>query len=532
MPDTNAQKQPNSNPLILPLIGFLYVFSDIFYCAFKGVKFIFIDLFLLIYNATSGQVDNAYQSTKVIVENGAQARLRKLEEQKQKKEQLIEKYNNLWFVKQQYAKLEEMREVFLKTLQTEGSIRSHQPRVFQYKAKNKKGIFETGTINGYSKLDVNTFLLQEGYTVYDIQTNQLIDFLYGDTSIFAIKMSNKDLLFWLTQLSTYIKSGIPLTEAVKILNNQLKNKKHYRKALQSIVYELTMGESFSKALEKQGSMFPSMLINMLKAAEATGELESTLEDMALYYSDLEKTRKEMISAMTYPTIIFIFAIGVVSFILLYVIPEFVKIYKNSNITISGLTLFIINFSVFLKDNIMSVILFFILICIAIYLCYKNIKAFRRQIQYFLMHIPFIGNIFIYNELTIFSKTFASLLSNNVFITDSMTILSRITNNEIYKEIMTDTIDFIVKGDKISTAFKDHWAVPDVAYYMIVTGESTGQLADMMRKVGEYYADMHQSLVASLKSFVEPVMIAFLAIVVGGIILAVLIPMFGLLQSMR
>ncbi len=149
-----------------------------------------------------------------------------------------------------------------------------------------------------------------------------------------------------------------------------------------------------------------------------------------------------------------------------------------------------------------------------------------------MHMPLIGNIIIYNELTIFTKTFASLLANNVFITDSMSILSRITNNEIYKEIMNDTIDNIVKGDKISTSFQDHWAIPDVAYYMLVTGESTGQLADMMQKVSDYYSEMHRSLINNLKAFMEPILIAFLAIVVGIIILAVLVPMFGLLNGLE
>ena len=149
-----------------------------------------------------------------------------------------------------------------------------------------------------------------------------------------------------------------------------------------------------------------------------------------------------------------------------------------------------------------------------------------------MHLPLIGDIIIYNELTIFTKTFSSLLANNVFITDSMTILSKITNNEIYKEVMNSTIDNIVKGDKISTSFKDHWAIPDVAYYMIVTGESTGRLADMMKKVSDYYAEMHRSLVNNLKAFIEPVLIAFLALVVGVIILAVIIPMFGLMSSIE
>ena len=130
------------------------------------------------------------------------------------------------------------------------------------------------------------------------------------------------------------------------------------------------------------------------------------------------------------------------------------------------------------------------------------------------------------------KTFASLLRNNVFITDSMDILSKITNNEIYKSILYKTIQNIVKGDKISDAFKDHWAIPDVAYYMIVTGESTGELAEMMQKVSDYYQGLHKNMINSLKAFIEPIMIAFLAVVVGGIIIAVIIPMFNLYGTIQ
>ena len=149
-----------------------------------------------------------------------------------------------------------------------------------------------------------------------------------------------------------------------------------------------------------------------------------------------------------------------------------------------------------------------------------------------MKLPVIKDIIIYNELTIFSKTFASLLRNNVFITDSMDILSKITNNEVYKSILYKTIQNIVRGDKISDAFKDHWAIPDVAYYMIVTGESTGELAEMMQKVSDYYQGLHKNMINSLKAFIEPIMIAFLAVIVGGIIIAVIIPMFNLYATIQ
>ncbi len=153
-------------------------------------------------------------------------------------------------------------------------------------------------------------------------------------------------------------------------------------------------------------------------------------------------------------------------------------------------------------------------------------------QQILMRLPLVGNIMIYKEMNIFAKTFSSLLKNNVFITESIGILTNITTNEIYRQIMTNTIENIAKGDKISQSFKDHWAVPDVAYYMIVTGESTGELADMMGRVADYYQESHKSIINSMKSFIEPAMIIFLAVVVGGIVMAVILPMFGLYSEIQ
>ena len=291
-----------------------------------------------------------------------------------------------------------------------------------------------------------------------------------------------------------------------------------------------MGSSFSDALEKQGKVFPSLLINMLKASEATGELEETLKDMADYYREIETTRKQMISAMTYPAIITVFALGVITFILMYVIPQFTKVYEQADITINGFTKSIIDFSNFLKSNISFILLITAVIFLVIFLSYKNIKFFRKNIQILLMHLPVIGKVIIYNEMTIFTKTFASLLKNNVFITESIELLSKVTNNEVYKEIMYNTITNIAKGEKISESFKDHWAIPDVAYYMIVTGESTGELAAMMDNVSTYYQEQHRAIVANLKAFIEPIMITSLAVVVGAIILAVIIPMFDLYGS--
>jgi len=529
--DTSVKKNNGFVRILLyPFMGIYavlkFIILDIFYIfkyALRGIKFFTVDFIMFIYGYFSYNLDSSYRKVK--------EKIRENEEETERVEK-IKKQKVYRYSDRTMAKMEELKSNLIKDLQGDGAVRSKYPNVYRFKAKDPFGKIITSTMSGLSKLDVNAFLLNEGYDVYSIETSKYINFMYGESSIIGAKMSVKDLIFWLTQLSTYLRAGLTLSKSVKILSEQMgKKDKIKQRTFQAITYELTLGESFSKALEKQGKMFPALLINMIKAAEATGTLEETLEDMANYYTEIDKTRKQMISAMTYPSIISIFAIGVVTFILVFVIPEFTDLYASSDAEMNALTAAIINISAWLQENGIVLLVFIVMGALVIFAMYKNLKAFRTSVQKVLMKIPVVGKIIIYNEMTIFAKTFASLLKNNVFITDSMDILSKITTNEIYKRIMFNTINNIAKGDKISTAFKEHWAVPDVAYHMIVTGESTGELAEMMSRVSDYYQEMHRSIVGNLKSFIEPIMISGLAIVVGVILLAVIIPMFGMYDNL-
>ena len=522
----NKNVKNANNPL-------LYIFDIIKY-SFSGIKIVFgliAKPFVSVFGGASKHVDNIYQGAKSVARESKEeepktfwAKMWKLLNTDVSREGRV-------ISKGKEKRLLAKKELLLKELNSEDTKRLDHGVVYVYKAKTKSGRLVTGRLFGFSKMDINAFLLNEGYEPYTIENNKLIDFMYGETSFSTRRMSNKDLIFFLTQLSTYVKAGITLTESMKIIMNQSGKDKTKLGIYQSIVYELTMGATFSDALSKQETVFPPLLINMIKAAEATGELEATLDDMVEYYTDIESTRKEMVSAMTYPIIVTGFALVVIAFILLYVIPQFSEIYKSMDITISGMTLFLLNFSQFLKNYLVFILLVLLGIIIAIVFVYKRIKSFRKNMQIFLMRSPVFGKIIIYNEMTIFAKTFSSLLKNNVNITESIGILSKITNNEIYKEIMIKTINNIAVGDRISEAFKNHWAVPEVAYNMIVTGESTGQLSEMMSKVASFYQEQHRNLIASLKSLIEPVMIVTLAVIVGIILISVVVPMFDMYDQL-
>jgi len=443
-----------------------------------------------------------------------------------------DKINNNDFIKHKRNKSIMQKEALLINFDGQDAEKSDTKILYEYVAKNPEGKVIKDYFEAFSKVEVHSFLLSENYEVYSIKTNKWIQTMHKKDNMNNTKIKIKDLIFFITQLSTYIKAGIPLVESLRILERQYKQKS-YKKIFKSVIYDLTMGENFSEALLKQNVAFPKLLINMVKTAEMTGELPEVLDDMADYYTESDKTKKQMATAMMYPTIVTVFATGVITFIMMFVIPQFVEIYESMDASkIPVFTLLIISISSFLKSYIVWLIIGLIAFIVLFIYLYKNIKIFRTICQYIAMKFPVFGNTIIYNEVTLFTKTFSSLLSHNVFITDSMEVLNKITNNEIYKMLILDTITNLAKGDKISSAYKDHWAFPVPAYEMLVTGEKTGELPEMMSKVSKYYQELHKESVTRIKTIMEPALTVFLTVIVGIIILSVIIPMFGMYTTIQ
>ena len=408
------------------------------------------------------------------------------------------------------------------------NLKKEQKKRFKYTVQDKNGKKATGSFDAYTAKDVNAFLASQGYNVISIEEDEFANkFLL--TKFGGRKMKNKDLIFFLTQLSTYIKSGIPLVDSVAILSRQTKDKK-LKLLYQKLVFELNAGVSFSEALVKQGNSFPKLLINMIKTSELTGSLTDVLDDMTSYYKTSETNRKEIIGALTYPCVIFIFAIIILTFIILWVVPQFTSMYASLGSELPWITVFLINFSDFLSKNIFYLIFSIIFVIVIIVVMYKNITTFRYWMQYFAMHIPVFGTIIKYKELVMFTKTFASLINHDVFITDSMEILGKISNNEIYKGLIKDAVTNLSEGNGVSIAFKDHWAFPQTAYEMLVTGERTGRLGPMMQSVTFHFEEEQSALIKQMKSLIEPIMIVFIAVMVGVILMAVIIPMFDMYKS--
>lgn len=397
---------------------------------------------------------------------------------------------------------------------------------FKYKVKNSDGKIEESYFDAPKRVDVESFLLSKGSQIISIEEDKLSTSLGLANVTSARKMNSKDLNFFLMQLSTYVKSGIPLVESMEILSRQAKNKNTqmlYRK----IVFELNRGVPFSDCLQKQGNVFPKMLINMLKTSEMTGDLTGVLDDMAAHYKQQDSNRKQIISAMTYPSVLMIFAVAVLTFVLTYVVPSFTSMYDSVGSGLPPITKAVMKISDFLTTYWYVVLIAVVLVGALFAILYKKSKGFKYRVQVLVLHIPVVKDIVKYNQVVTFTGTFANLIKHDVFITDSMDILSKVTENEVYKRIIQEAINNLSKGNGVSIAFKGHWAFPETAYEMLLTGEKTGKLGEMMAHVASYYQEEQTNIITRLKSLIEPLMIILLAAIVGVILLAVVVPMFDI-----
>lgn len=397
---------------------------------------------------------------------------------------------------------------------------------FRYVATDLKGKKIKGTFDAYNIDQAKKFLTDEGLNVLTInlRTKYDIDLMIGNP------LSVAELAFALTQLSTYIKAGITLIDSVRILAKQAE-KQEKKKIYQLIIYDLLSGDSFSNALAKQPRVFPKLLVNMVKSAELTGDLPNILDDMANYYESIDKSRKEVKSAMTYPTVVAILAVIVVTFVFIWVVPQYQSMFDSFHQDLPGITKLTIAISNFINKNLMDILIIIILILALHLYLFKNVRSYKFAMQSFYLKIPVIKNLIMYKEVSMFARTFASLINHGVYISASMDVLLKVSENEVYRNIIKKTVDNLNAGGKISETFKDNPVIPVVAYEMIVTGESTGNLGEMLEKVSDYYDGLNKNSAQALKSLIEPALIVFLAAIVGVIILSVILPMFSMYNNL-
>ncbi|MDR4889116.1 type II secretion system F family protein [Fredinandcohnia sp. QZ13] len=398
---------------------------------------------------------------------------------------------------------------------------------FKYEGRDKFGK-KSGTISGTSKQDAVRSLHEKGIRVITI--NEVPEtFLTKDISI-GQPVKLREFVIFLRQFATLIKAGVTIVDSINILAHQTSSKP-LQKALLEVGIDLRAGIPLSAATAKHKRIFTTLFTNMIRVGEVGGNLDDTLENLAVYYEKQNKTRQKVKSAMAYPAVVGIIAVVVVIFLLVSVVPTFVDMFADFGAELPGITKFVLNSSVFMQKFWWLVIL----IALFIYLFFvflKQKQETRLYLDYALLKMPIFGKLIQKAVLARMTRTLSSMLNSSVPILQALAVVETIVENEVIAKVVKQSRQALEQGKSMTEPMKKHWAFPPLITHMIAIGESTGSLDEMLGKVANFYEDEVDNATDQLKSLIEPLMIVFLSGIVGTIVTAILVPMFDIFNQIQ
>ncbi|MCR8850132.1 type II secretion system F family protein [Rossellomorea sp. SC111] len=398
---------------------------------------------------------------------------------------------------------------------------------YKYTGRDQKGK-KTGIITASSKKDALIQLKKQEVRVIDIlempETLMTKDISIGN----PVKLQH--LVIFLRQFATLLQAGVTVVDATHILSEQTESKA-LGKALKEIEDELRDGNPLSEAFSRHKKIFEPLLINMMKAGEASGSLDETLEGLATHYEKQHTTRQKIVSALAYPMVVGVIAIGVVIFLLAAVVPTFVNMLNDFGGELPAITQFVIASSEFMQKFWYIIILFFVFIAIILSMLRKD-KRSKYYLDYAILRIPIFGKMLQKAVLARMTRTLSSLFSSSVPILQALAIVEKVVENEVVARVIGESRRSLEKGTSLTDPMKQHWAFPPLVTQMIAIGEETGSLDSMLAKVADFYEKEVESATDRLKSLIEPLMIVMLAGLVGTIVTSILVPMFEIFNSVQ
>lgn len=398
--------------------------------------------------------------------------------------------------------------------------------VFKYQGRASSGVMKKGTINASSERDAITKLRNKGINPREVTESTSI--LHKEFTI-GSRLKTQSFVVYLRQFSTLIRAGITVVDATNILAHQTESKA-LKNALFHIEEEVRAGTAFSDAARHHEKLFPPLFINMMRVGEATGNLDATLERLATYYEKQHRLRKSVQSALTYPIVLLILIFGVATGLLLTIVPQFTDMFEDMGAELPLITLFVLGISDVVQSIWWLILLFIIGIPILLRYLYKTNKQFKAGFHYFLFKLPIFGKLLQKSVIAQMTRTLSSLVSSSVPILQALTIVERVVGNPLIGQVILQARDSLEGGNSLSGPLERSWLFPPLVTQMVSIGEKTGQLDYMLEKVADFYEDDVDRSVETLKALIEPLMIIVLAVVVGTIVLAILIPMFSLFEQ--
>jgi type IV pilus assembly protein PilC len=393
---------------------------------------------------------------------------------------------------------------------------------FQYSAKDKNGQTLNGILEASAEGEVAELLHKKELIVISIQPVKQKSVKSKDK-----KVKLDDLVIFSRQLATMIDAGIPLVQALGILGEQIENPS-FKNVIVTVRKDIEAGVNFCDALAKHPAIFSDLFVNMTKAGEVSGMLDDVLDRLASYLEKSASLIRKVKSSLVYPAVVISMAGLITAVLLLKVVPTFKGIFDTLGGQLPFPTLVLIGISDAFRKFFLPMVGIVVILGI-IFKKYIGTEKGRYNFDDFQLRVPVLGVLFQKVALAKFSRTFSTLIKSGVAALNALDIVAKTSGNKVVEKVVLTTRDAVREGEPISKTLSKSKVFPPMVCRMVGVGEQTGQLEKMLSKIADFYDEQVDAAVSGLTSLIEPLVISFLGIVIGGIVIALFLPIFKITE---
>jgi type IV pilus assembly protein PilC len=401
--------------------------------------------------------------------------------------------------------------------------------VFAWEGRTRQGTTKKGVMEAVNEAAVMAQLRAQSVTPIAVKPKAR-DLLAG-FSIGKGRVKTKELVMFTRQFATMIDAGLPLVQCLEIQADQQPNKR-FKEILRDVKSEVEQGSTFADALRKHKKPFDDLYTNLVQAGEIGGILDTILNRLAVYLEKAEALKRKVKGAMVYPATILVVAIGVVILLLVKVIPVFEKMFADFGGTLPAPTQFVVNLSHFMQQYILLILAAMFATVFSFFWARRNSKVFRFRTDAIFLKLPIFGSLLRKVAVARFSRTLGTMISSGVPILDALDICARTAGNMVIEQGLQRTRTAISEGRTIAEPLEASGVFPGMVVQMIAVGEQTGAMDAMLGKIADFYDDEVDTAVDALTALLEPLMMVFLGGTVGGLLMAMYLPIFKLAENIK
>ena len=390
---------------------------------------------------------------------------------------------------------------------------------YSYVAVDSRGKEKRGRMDAENREEVVRQLKNDGLIPVSIREqgvlNKEIDFSIGK------KVKPRDLSVFCRQFVSITQAGVPMKEALQMLTEQTENK-YLKKAVANVLANVEKGNTLADSMAAEKDIFPDIMVHMVEAGESSGSLDTSFARVAVHFEKEAKLKATIRKATIYPIILIFAVIGVIAVMLLFVIPIFIDMFADLDVEMPALTMGVMNLSKWTAGHWYVILAVIVAVILAYHAIYRTDQG-RLKIDLIKMKIPLIGKLSVKSTCAQFSRTMSTLMAAGVPTIDCLETVAKIVKNIHYKNALMKAREEVMKGIPLSEPLETSGIFPPMVYHMTSIGEDTGNMEDMLTKLADYYDEEVEITTQSVLAAMEPLIIVFMALIVGTLVIAVIMP---------